>query len=118
MAEGVQKKRMYLSSPHMGELEQRYVAEAFATNWVAPVGPHVEAFEREFCQITGARHAAAVSSGTAALHLALQLVGVGAGDEVLCSTLTFSASANPIRYLAGGPRGPIGRTAGRRSPRR
>src|SRR4051794_6169181 len=103
MGEGGQKKRGYLSAPHMGELEQRYVAEAFATNWVAPVGPHVEAFEREFCQITGARHAAAVSSGTAALHLALQLVGVGAGDEVLCSTLTFSASANPIRYLAGVP---------------
>jgi pyridoxal phosphate-dependent aminotransferase EpsN len=103
MAEGAQKKRMYLSSPHMGGLEQQYVAEAFATNWVAPVGPHVEAFEREFCQLTGARHAAAVSSGTAALHLALQLVGVGAGDEVLVSTLTFSASANPIRYVGGTP---------------
>jgi pyridoxal phosphate-dependent aminotransferase EpsN len=106
MPEGQQpaaNKRMYLSSPHMGEWEQRYVAEAFATNWVAPVGPHVEAFEREFCQLTGARHAAAVSSGTAALHLALQLVGVGAGHEVLVSTLTFSASANPVRYLGGVP---------------
>ena len=99
----VQKKRMYLSSPHMGEWEQRYVAEAFATNWVAPVGPHVDAVEKEFCQVTGAKHAAAVSSGTAALHLALQLVGVGVGDEVLVSTLTFSASANPVRYLGGVP---------------
>ena len=99
----VRNKRMYLSPPHMGEWEQRYVDEAFVTNWVAPVGPHVEAFEREFCALTGARHAAAVSSGTAALHLALQLVGVGAGDEVLVSTLTFSASANPVRYLGGVP---------------
>ena len=97
------RKRVYLSSPHMGEWEQRYVAEAFATNWVAPVGPHVESFEREFCQVTDARHAAAVSSGTAALHLALQLVGVGAGDEVLVSTFTFSASANPVRYVGGVP---------------
>lgn len=94
---------MYLSSPHMGELEQQFVNEAFATNWVAPVGPHVEAFEREFAQLVGARHAAAVSSGTAALHLALQLVGVGPGDEVFVSTLTFSASANPIRYVGGVP---------------
>jgi pyridoxal phosphate-dependent aminotransferase EpsN len=94
---------MYLSSPHMGELEAAYVAEAFATNWVAPLGPHVDAFEREFCQLVGAPHAAAVSSGTAALHLALQLVGVGAGDEVFVSTFTFSASVNPIRYLDANP---------------
>ena len=96
-------KRMYLSSPHMGEQEAKFVAEAFATNWVAPLGPHVDAFEREFCQLTGAPHAAAVSSGTAALHLALQLAGVGAGDEVLVSTFTFSASVNPIRYLGANP---------------
>src|SRR5215213_845451 len=96
-------KRMYLSSPHMGDLEQAYVAEAFATNWVAPLGPHVDAFEREFCQLVGSPHAAAVSSGTAALHLALQLVGVRAGDEVLVSTFTFSASINPIRYVGGVP---------------
>jgi pyridoxal phosphate-dependent aminotransferase EpsN len=100
---GDQRKRVYLSSPHMGTLEQQYVNEAFATNWVAPVGPHLEAFEREFCRITGARHAAAVSSGTAALHLALQLVGVGQGDEVLVSSFTFAASVNPIRYLGGVP---------------
>src|SRR5215213_5656380 len=96
-------KRMYLSSPHMGDLEQAYVAEAFATNWVAPLGPHVDAFEREFCQLVGSPHAAAVSSGTAALHLALQLVGVGAGDDVLVSTFTFSASVNPIRYVGANP---------------
>ena len=103
MAEQAQRRRVYLSSPHMGDLEQRYVAEAFATNWVAPVGPHVEAFEREFCAAVGAKHAAAVSSGTAALHLALHLVGVGPGDEVLVSSLTFSASANPVRYCGGVP---------------
>jgi dTDP-4-amino-4,6-dideoxygalactose transaminase len=87
----------------MGELEERFVAEAFATNWIAPVGPHVDAFEREFCDAVGAAHAAAVSSGTAALHLALQLVGVGRGDEVMVSSLTFSASVNPILYLGARP---------------
>ena len=102
-ATSVQRKRIYLSSPHMGELEQKYVLEAFATNWVAPVGPHLEAFEREFCRIVGAKHATAVSSGSAALHLALILAGVGPGDEVLVGTFTFAASANPIRYLGGVP---------------
>ena len=87
----------------MSGLEQEYVADAFASNWVAPLGPHVDAFEREFCAATGAAHAAALSSGTAALHLALQLVGVGPGDEVLVSTFTFSASVNPIRYLGAVP---------------
>jgi dTDP-4-amino-4,6-dideoxygalactose transaminase len=96
-------QRIYLSPPHMSGLEQEFVAEAFATNWVAPVGPHVEAFEREFCEVTGARHAAAVSSGTAALHLALRLVGVGPGDAVFVSTFTFAASVNPIVYLGGEP---------------
>ena len=96
-------QRIYLSSPHMGEFEAHYVAEAFATNWIAPLGPHVDAFEREFCACTGAAHAAALSSGTAALHLALGLVGVGPGDEVLVSTLTFSASINPICYLGAKP---------------
>jgi len=74
------------------------VEEAFRSNWIAPLGPHVDAFEREFCRAVGARHAAALSSGTAALHLAVRLAGVRAGDEVLCSTLTFVASANPILY--------------------
>jgi dTDP-4-amino-4,6-dideoxygalactose transaminase len=96
-------KPILLSTPHMGDREHQFVTEAFETNWIAPIGPHVDAFEREFCQITGSSHAAAVSSGTAALHLALQLVGVGVGDEVFCSTLTFSASANPIAYLGAKP---------------
>lgn len=87
----------------MGELELEFVREAFATNWLAPVGPHVDAFEQEFCQVVGARYAAAVSSGTAALHLALRLVGVEAGDEVFCSTLTFIATASPIAYLGAKP---------------
>jgi pyridoxal phosphate-dependent aminotransferase EpsN len=103
MAAGSNAKRMYLSSPHMGDAEAAFVAEAFATNWVAPLGPHVDAFEREFAQLVGSPHAAAVSSGTAALHLALQLVGVGAGDDVLVSTFTFSASVNPIRYVGANP---------------
>ncbi|MFN6180775.1 MAG: DegT/DnrJ/EryC1/StrS family aminotransferase [Dolichospermum sp.] len=96
-------KPILLSTPHMGSQELAFVKEAFDTNWIAPVGPHVDAFEQEFCQITGAGYAAAVSSGTAALHLALQLVGVGSGDEVFCSTLTFAATANPIIYLGAKP---------------
>jgi len=79
------------------------VDEAFATNWIAPLGPHVDAFEREFCEVVGTRHAAALASGTAALHLALILAGVERGDEVLVSTLTFSASVNPICYLGARP---------------
>ncbi|NNB92731.1 aminotransferase class I/II-fold pyridoxal phosphate-dependent enzyme [Corallococcus exiguus] len=95
--------RIYLSSPHMGTLERGYVDDAFASNWIAPLGPHVDAFQEEFARCVGAPHALALSSGTAALHLALQLVGVGPGDDVLVSTLTFSASVNPIRYLGASP---------------
>lgn len=95
--------RVYLSSPHMGGDEQEFVDDAFATNWIAPLGPHVDAFEREFAAIVGATHAAALCSGTAALQLALQLVGVGPGDDVLVSTLTFAASVNPIVYLGARP---------------
>lgn len=95
--------RIWLSSPHMSGLEEEYVADAFATNWIAPLGPHVDAFEREFAEVVGARHAAALSSGTAAIHLALILAGVGTGDEVLVSTLTFSASVNPILYQGARP---------------
>lgn len=87
----------------MGDYEQKFVQEAFDTNWVAPAGPHISAFEQEFCQTVGTSHAAALSSGTAALHLALRLVGVSAGDEVLCSSLTFVATANPIMYLGAKP---------------
>mgnify|MGYP002777014529 CR=1 FL=1 len=96
-------KPILLSVPHMGGEELDFVKEAFDTNWIAPVGPHVEAFEQEFCEVVGVNHAAAVTSGTAALHLALKLIGVGSGDEVFCSTLTFVASANPIVYLGGKP---------------
>ncbi len=96
-------KPILLSTPHMGEQELEFVKEAFDTNWIAPVGPHVDAFEREFCQVVGVNHAAAVSSGTAALHLALRLIGVKPGDEVFCSTLTFIASASPITYLGAKP---------------
>jgi len=95
--------RIYLSSPHLGSLERGFVDDAFASNWIAPLGPHVEAFQEEFARCVGAPHALALSSGTAALHLALQLVGVSPGDEVLVSTLTFSASVNPIRYLGASP---------------
>lgn len=97
------KSRIYLSPPLMGGDEVDLVMEAFETNWVAPVGPHVDAFEREFCETIGSPYAAALSSGTAALHLALQLVGVEPEDEVLVSSLTFSASVNPIRYLGARP---------------
>lgn len=96
-------KQILLSTPHMGDRELEFVKEAFDTNWIAPVGPHIDAFEQEFCQVTGASHAAALSSGTAAIHLALQLVGVESGDEVFCSTLTFAATANPITYLGAKP---------------
>ncbi|NER84631.1 MAG: aminotransferase class I/II-fold pyridoxal phosphate-dependent enzyme, partial [Leptolyngbya sp. SIO1D8] len=97
------QKPILLSPPHLGEQERTYVQEAFDTNWMAPVGPHVDAFEAEFCQTIGAGFGAAVSSGTAALHLALRLAGVGPGDEVFCPTLTFVATANPIAYLGAIP---------------
>lgn len=100
---GAMPPRIYLSPPHIGAQELAFVHEAFATNWVAPVGPHVDAFEAEFAACVGAGYAAAVSSGTAALHLALILAGVGPGDEVLVSSLTFSASANPVVYLGARP---------------
>ena len=95
--------RIYLSPPHIGSEELELVKEAFASNWVAPLGPHVDAFEKEFAEMIGVPYAAALSSGTAALHLALKGVGVQPGDEVFCSTLTFSASANPILYEGGRP---------------
>ncbi len=96
-------KRIYLSSPHMGDKEFGFVKEAFDTNWVAPVGPHVDLFEKELCELTGSKYAVALSSGTAAIHLALILLGVQQGDEVICSSFTFSASANPIIYQGATP---------------
>ncbi len=91
-------KKIWLSSPHMGGKEQVYVKEAFDTNWIAPLGPHVDGFENDLCNFIGVQAAAALSSGTAAIHLALILLGVKAGDEVICQSFTFSASANPIVY--------------------
>ncbi|MDP3776390.1 aminotransferase class I/II-fold pyridoxal phosphate-dependent enzyme [Methylotenera sp.] len=90
--------RILLSTPHLGEHEMGFVAEAFRTNWIAPLGPNVDAFEKELSDYVGIGHAAALSSGTAALHLAMRLLGVGAGDTVFCSTLTFIASVNPVMY--------------------
>ncbi|MGZ9197172.1 MAG: DegT/DnrJ/EryC1/StrS family aminotransferase [Candidatus Deferrimicrobiaceae bacterium] len=96
-------KRIYLSPPHMGTAERELLLDAFDSNWIAPLGPHVDAFEREFCDIVGVPHAAALSSGTAALHLALLMLGVGPGDEVLVPTFTFAATANAVTYLAAKP---------------
>lgn len=95
--------KIWLSSPHMGERELAYVQEAFATNWIAPLGPHVNAFEAALAERTGMAHAAALSSGTAAIHLALVLLDVGPGDVVLCQSMTFAASANPIVYQGATP---------------
>lgn len=95
--------RVYLSPPHLTGHEKPLVDDAFASNWVAPLGPHVDAFEAEASRVVGVAHAAALSSGTAALHLAMRLFGVGPGDEVLCSSFTFSASANPIVYEGARP---------------
>lgn len=95
--------KIWLSSPHMGSKELTYVQEAFETNWIAPLGPHVDGFERDLALYTGAGHVAALSSGTAALHLALILLGVERGDEVICQSMTFSASANPIVYQGAVP---------------
>ncbi|WP_266202552.1 DegT/DnrJ/EryC1/StrS family aminotransferase [Pontibacter kalidii] len=97
-------EKIWLSSPHMGENEFKYVKEAFDTNWIAPLGPHVDGFERNLASYLGEGvHVAALSSGTAALHLALIILGVQAGDEVICQSMTFSASANPIAYQGATP---------------
>lgn len=92
-----------LSTPHMGEQELEFVNQAFDTNWIAPLGPNVDAFENELADKVGIQHAAALSSGTAAIHLALVLLGVKHGDNVFCSSLTFVASANPILYQGATP---------------
>ena len=97
-------KKIYLSSPHMGGREQEFVNQAFDTNWIAPLGPNVDGFEQDLERFLGqSTHVAALSSGTAALHLALIILGVQAGDEVICQSLTFSASANPIVYQGATP---------------
>jgi dTDP-4-amino-4,6-dideoxygalactose transaminase len=103
MAETSNKEKIWLSPPHMGGEEMKYIGQAFEGNWVAPLGPNVEAFEKELCAYTGASYAVALSSGTAAIHLALIILGVQPGDEVICSSFTFSATANPIAYLGATP---------------
>lgn len=95
--------KIWLSPPHMGGEEIEYVKEAFEANWVAPVGPHIEAFESELGTYVGVENCAVLSSGTAAIHLALIVLGVERGDEVLCSTFTFSGSCNPIIYVGASP---------------
>jgi pyridoxal phosphate-dependent aminotransferase EpsN len=97
------KERIFLSAPHMGGREQDYVKQAFDTNWIAPLGENVDRFEQGLSSLCEELPVVALSSGTAALHLALQLVGVCAGDTVLCQSFTFCASANPIRYLGATP---------------
>ncbi len=96
-------EQILLSTPHMGNAERAFVEEAFRTNWIAPLGPNVDAFEREMSEYLGMGHAAALSSGTAAIHLGLRLLGVGTGDRVFCSTLTFAATSNPIVYQGAEP---------------
>ena len=95
--------RVFLSPPHMSPRERELLLDAFDSNWVAPLGPHVDAFERDLAEVVGVPNVCALSSGTGALHLALLLLGVGAGDEVLCSTLTFAATANAITYVGAKP---------------
>ncbi len=100
-----ENKRIFLSSPNMSAqgYEMEYINLAFDTNWIAPLGQNVDGFEREMCEYTGAVQAAALSAGTAAIHLGLKAAGVEAGDRVFCQSLTFSATANPIIYLGAEP---------------
>jgi dTDP-4-amino-4,6-dideoxygalactose transaminase len=95
--------KIWLSSPHLSGHEQKYVQAAFDTNWIAPLGPNVDGFEQDLCNYVGVSQAAALSSGTAALHLALVMLGVGQGDVVICQSFTFAASANPIAYQGATP---------------
>ena len=97
------RKRIYLSSPHMSGQEMHYIQEAFDQNWVAPLGPNVDAFEEVLASYCGVKHAAALSSGTAAIHLALIMLGIQSGDEVIASSFTFSATINPIVYQGATP---------------
>ena len=100
---GTPAARIYLSPPHMSPDERALLLDAFDSNWIAPLGPHVDALEREFAAKLGASHAVALSSGTAALHLALLALGIEPGDEVATATLTFAATANAIRYVGATP---------------
>ena len=98
-----QNARIYLSPPHMSGHELENIHDAFESNWIAPLGPHVDAFEKEFAEYIGVPYAAALSSGTAALHLALELLNISADDEVVCPSLTFCATANVILYQRAHP---------------
>jgi dTDP-4-amino-4,6-dideoxygalactose transaminase len=98
-----QSKRIYLSSPHMGGEELDFIHDAFEKNWIAPLGANVNGFEQDLQTYTGRHHAAAITSGTAGIHLALILCGVKPGDEVICQSFTFAASANPILYQGATP---------------
>lgn len=91
-------KRIFLSPPHMGGEELKFIQEAFESNYIAPVGPQVDLFEREFAEYVGIKHCVAVSSGTAAMHMALRILGVGRGDEVIASSLTFIGSVTPAIF--------------------
>lgn len=95
--------RIFLSPPHLGRHELNYLHKAIEDNWVAPTGPNLDGFEQDICTYIGAPHCLAVSSGTAAIHLGLRLLGVGPGDEVLCPSFTFVATANPVSYLGATP---------------
>jgi dTDP-4-amino-4,6-dideoxygalactose transaminase len=99
----VTNKRIYLSPPHLGNQEMGFIKDAFEKNWITTSGENVDAFEKGICKVTEATHCAALNSGTAAIHLALILAGVSKNDEVICSTFTFVASANPIVYLGAIP---------------
>ena len=99
----IEKKKIWLSSPHMGGNELKHVQNAFEANWIAPAGPHISNFEKKLSALSSGYEVAALSSGTASLHLALILLGVKRGNRVLCSSFTFSASANPISYVGASP---------------
>jgi dTDP-4-amino-4,6-dideoxygalactose transaminase len=96
-------KRVFLSPPDVGDAERQLLLDAFDSNWIAPLGPHVDAFEREFAESVGVPYAVALSSGTAALHLGLHVLGIGRGDDVLTSTMTFAATANAVTYVGATP---------------
>jgi dTDP-4-amino-4,6-dideoxygalactose transaminase len=99
----MRSQKIWLSSPHMGGMEMKYVTEAFASNWVSPVGPNITAFEDELCKYNGVGYCAALSSGTAAIHFSTDYSWGQRGDEVICSTFTFSGSCNPIVYVGATP---------------
>lgn len=98
-----EQPKIWLSSPHMGGREQTYVNEAFDSNWIAPLGPHVNGFEKDLQNYNQVAHAAALTSGTGALHIALDMLDTGPGDYVICQSFTFCGSVNPITYLGATP---------------